>query len=318
MATPVGTNAVNSLSRRVFHPQLIDNVYLGNTVWFRLYKLGKKLSEGGTQIEVASFYSTPSAGGSYSGFDLLDVTPYDTIKNMAFDWKQSYSYVTIDGLSLTRADHPEALANLLAGLFEQAEMDLKDKLGTQTWSDASTNLKNIDGLKGAVDDGTVASTYGGLTRSSNVWTKSQIDSATTTLTLTAMRTMMGNCTIGGQHPTVIPTTQANYNRYWVLLQANQAFPVQPSLQDEQLAQGGFNNLLFDGAPVVVDPKVPVNHMFFLNERFLWLYVKTGVDFKMNDFIEPPNQDAYVSKILWYGNLVCTSPRVQGKITALTA
>lgn len=318
MATPIGTNEINSISRRYIHPQLVDNVYRSNPMFFRLNSMNKKMLQGGLQIEVPLVFTRFAAGGFYQGYDLLDVTPSDTVKNAAFDWKQAYVPVSVDGLTLIRADSPEAIVNFLTFYFENAQTELAEILGTGVWSDVVTNNKVIDGLKGAVDDGTVATTYGGLSRSTNTWWKSQIDAATATLTLVSMRTMMGNCSEGGRHPTILVGTQLNYNRFWNLTQPSQAFPVQPGGHDEQLAQAGFSNLLFDGVPFVVDSHVPANHIFFLNEDYVYLFVNPRADFNMKEFREPVNQDAMTSLILWAGNVVLSNCARQGKMTALTA
>lgn len=317
MASPIGTNEMNSISRRFLLDQVVDNVYLGIPAFFRLNAANKRIVQGGFQVEVPLMWSKFSAGGAYQGYDLLDITPSDTVKNGAWDWKQYYVPVTLSGLDLIRADSPEAVVSLVKLQFEQAEMQLADQLDNGLWSDAVTNQKQIDGLKGAVDDGTVAGTYGGLSRTTNTWWKSQIDSSTTTLTLATMQSMFGLCSTGGRSPTVLMTTQANYNRYWGLNTSGQAFPVQPGGHDVQLAQSGFSNLVFNGAPVIVDSNVPANHIFFLNENYMYLLVHPRGNFDFNEFIQPPNQDAMTALILWAGNLVVTNVARSGKMTAIT-
>lgn len=317
MATPIGTNEINSISRRYIHPQLVDNIYRSNVMFFRLNAMNKKMLQGGLQIEVPLVFTRFAAGGFYQGFDLLDVTPSDTVKNAAFDWKQAYVPVSVDGLTLIRADSPEAIANFLTFYFENAQAELAAILGVGVWSDVVTNNKVIDGLKGAVDDGTVATTYGGLSRSANTWWKSQVDTSTP-LALTNMRTVMGNATEGGRHPTLLAGTQLNYNRFWNLVQPSQAFPVQPGGHDEQLAQAGFSNLLFDGVPFVVDSNIPANHIFYLNEDYIYLFVNPRADFNMKEFREPVNQDAMTSLILWAGNVVLSNCARQAKMTSVVA
>lgn len=318
MATPIGTNEINSISRRYIYPTLVDNVYRSNLMFFRLNARNKKILQGGLQIEVPLVYTRFSAGGFYQGFDQLDVSPSDTVKNAAYDWKQAYVPVSVDGLTLIRADSPDAVVNFLTFYFENAQTELAEILGTGVWSDVVTNNKSIDGLKGAVDDGTVAATYGGLSRSSNTFWRSQMDTSTTTLTLASMQTLYGSCTEGGRHPTIIVTTQANWNRYWALSTGGQAFPVQPGGHDEQLAQNGFTNLLFNGIPIVVDSHVPANHLFYVNEDYMYLFVNPRADFNMKEFREPVNQDAMTSLILWAGNVVLSNCARHGKQTAITA
>src|SRR6267154_234556 len=118
MATPIGTNLINSISRRALHPQLIDNVYSGIPAFYRANAMNKKRYAGGTQIEVPQVYATWANGGPYSGFEQLDIAPSDTVKNAAFDAKEYYVPVSIDKFSLARLNHPEAVADGLTTLFE--------------------------------------------------------------------------------------------------------------------------------------------------------------------------------------------------------
>ncbi len=338
MATPLGTNVVTAIARRYILPEIVDNIYGRSALFFRLNAGNKKIVRGGTQIEVPLMYDTFAAGGTYSGFEELTIAPSDTVKNGAWDWKQYYVPVAVDGLTLIKTDSPEAIADFIRMYFTQAEMEMARLLGGSggIWQGGSSTVdsKGLDGIPMAVDDGTVTNTYGGLSRTTNTWWKANYDGSTTTLTLAAMQTMFGLCSKGGQHPTVIFTTQTNYNRYWALgatgtttVQGLQSFPVGPSAVDEQLMQAGFTNLVFNGVPVVVDDGIPTNgptgagsghHMYFLNEEFGWIATSPRADFFMEDFQTPINQDAMVSKLYWAGNVIWNNCATSGKLTALTA
>lgn len=317
MATPIGTNVVTSIARRYILPEVTDNIYNSNPLFFRLNQANKRIVRGGTQIEVPLMYQRFAAGGAYSGLDLLDITPSDTVRNAAFDWRQYYVPVTVDGLTLIKTDSPEAIADFIRLYFAQAEMELGELLGDGVFSDGTTNTKKIDGLKGAVDDNTVLTTYGGLSRNTYTWWKSTVDTSNT-LTLTELQTTFGTVTKGGRHPTLIVSTQANYNRFWVLNVAKENFYVQPVAVDEQLANAGFTNQLFNGVPFLVDSHVQANHLYMLNEDFINLAVSPRGDFYMEDFQTAINQDAMVSKLFWAGNLVLTNCAVHAKFTSLAA
>jgi hypothetical protein len=320
-ATPIGTNTVTALSRRLILPRITDNVYNSNVLFYRWYHANKFAQQGGTQIEAPLMYKKMAAGGSYQGYQLLNVSPTDSIQNAAWLWRQYYSPVTVDGLTLLRADSPLAIADFIATQLKQAEMDLSDQLGTGLWSDG-TGATDIDGVIEAVDAGSVAATYGGITRSGNTFWQSQIDSSTTTLTLQSLQSLFGSCQQGGRAPTIILSTQANYNRYWNLNLSPQQFHVQPGGKDMQLAQAGFENLLFNGIPWLVDSHIPTTgtegNIFLLNEDYFEIVVSTRGDFHLQDFQTPTNQDAMTALLLWAGNLVCTNVQRQGKFTAITA
>jgi hypothetical protein len=319
VAVPFGTNLLTSVSRRYILPTVTDQVYLSNPLFFRMLAMNKKVLQGGLQIEIPLMLQQMAAGGPYQGFDLLDTTPSDTVINAAFDWKQYNVPVSIDGLSLIRMDSPEAIVNGLSLLFGQAQLQMAEFLGQGLWSDAKTNLKAIDGIIGAVDDGTNTVTYGGLSRTTFPFWKSQAILTTASFAATGLNDMMtqfGNATQGGQHPTIIFTTQAVWNSTWKASTPGQSFPVQPEGHDEQLAQNGFTNILFNGVPMLVDSHCPsgggIGEILYLNEDYYYLYVNHRADMDMREFREPINQDAMVAFLLWAGNLVCMNPSRQAK------
>lgn len=323
MPTAIGTNVVTALARHYILPDITDNVYRSNPLFFRLNGAGKRQIHGGTQLEVPQMYKRKTNGGSYQGYDPLNVAPNDTIKSLAFDWKQMYSPVTVDGLTLIRTDSPDAIANFLTMQFQQTEMDLCDLLGTGIWSDG-TDAKDIDGIETAVDAGSVATTYGGLTRSSNTHLNAKVDSSTATLTLAALQSIFGQAGEGGRQVSLICSRQEQYNRYWALVQAGQRFPVAAGGHDEQLASAGFTNLLFNNTPWVVDshvfdgPNTSNSAVVGLNEDFINFGVSPRADFYLEDFQKPVNQDAYVSMLLWAGNLMFSNTQRQFKMTNVSA
>lgn len=325
--TPVGTDVVTSISRRFIVPQIADNIYNSNLMFHRLNSSNRRVIQGGYQVEQPLMYAKMAAGGPYSGYDLLNIAPSDTILNGAWQWKQYYSPVTVDGLTLIKTDAPDAIANFLNIYFAQAEMDLADQLGNGVWSDGVTNTKNIDGIMGAVDNGGVLGTYGGLSRSTYPWWKAQEDSTTTVTSLAAYQSLFGSATQGGRHPTIIVGTQSCYNFFYGLNTSIQRFPSQPGGQDEQLAQAGYNNLLFNGVPFTVDSHITTapgfvanttGCVFMLNEDFMFLYVSPKANFTLEDFQTAINQDAMVAKLLWAGNIIFSNLALQAKFTTLTS
>jgi hypothetical protein len=319
--TPIGTNTVTALSRRLILPRIVDNVYNSNVLFYRWYHANKFTQQGGTQIEQPLMYSRMAAGGSYQGYQLLNVTPTDSVQNAAFQWAQYYTPVTVDGLTLLRADSPLAIADFIATQFKQAEMDMADNLGAGLWSDGAS-ATDIVGLRLAIDNGAIATSYGAINHSGNTWWNAQIDSTTTTMTLLALQNLFGSCTQGGRAPTIIFSTQANYNRYWNLNLSPQQFPVQPGGKDLQLAQAGFENLLFNGVPWLVESHIPTSgsegNIFFLNEDYAQIVTATRADFHLQDFQTPVNQDAMTALLLWAGQLVLGNIQRQGKFTAIAA
>lgn len=333
MAVAIGQNTLTSIARHFILPQITDNVYNSNVILMRLLQGNKRMVQGGTQIEVPLLFSRFNSGGTYRGYDVLNTTPSDTIKNAVFDWKQHYVTWAIDGLTLLKADSPDAIASILKLQSRQAYMELGENLANGLFGDGLVDTKDLNGFKGAIGSsvGTVGDqSYGGIARASNTWWNSVIDAATTSITtLTPLQSMFSNCSVGGQHPTIIISRKDQYNKYIAVNTSSTAgysaqYVREPGGHDEMLASAGFTNALFNNTPWVIDDHVTdtgtpgVSRIYFLNENVLSLVVSPRADFYLEDFQRPTNQDAFVATILWAGNLVSMSSRLHGVFTGLTS
>jgi hypothetical protein len=315
---PIGTNSVTALARRFIAPSIADTVYKSNATFFRLNAMNKKQISGGTQIEYPLMVSRMASGGFYQGSNILTVTPSDTVVNAAWAWKQAYVPIVVDGLTRIRNNSPAAIAQYIDVQAAQSKMEMAEILGTGLWQDGIVNPLALDGISAIVDNGTDTSIYGGLSRAQYPALNAQVDSTTTALSLTAMQALVGSATFGGRHPTIGICDQKRWNEYIALNTSIQRFPTGPGGVDEQLAQAGFTNALFNNIPLLVDSHIPSTsmQMVFLNENYLTLHVAEGRDMYIEDFQTPVDQDAMVAKVLWAGNIICNNPQTNAKFTAL--
>lgn len=315
-ATPIGTNVVTSIARRHIMPTIVDNVYNANPIFFRINK-SKRFIKGGTQIEVPLMYKRFSAGGAYEGLDLLTITPSDTVRNGAWDWRQYYVPVAVDGRTLIKVDSPESIVNFIKLQFQQAEMEMATNLGADLWGNNTAGAgKKIDGFDLIVD---ASNSYAGLDPATYTWWKStEYDASNAALGVTALNTNVWSpASEGGRHPSIIVSTQEMYDKYYGVAVATQTVTWQgPQAYDEQLYAGGFTNLLFNGVPWVADPNVQetsdAGDIYFLNEDYIYWVVSPRGDMVMTDFQEGTHQDAMIAKMLFAGNLVCTNRARQAK------
>jgi len=320
MVTAIGDATVTAIARHYIMPEVTDIVYNSNPLMFRL-NAGKKIIPGGTQLEFPLMVSRFSAGGPYSGYDVLAMTPSDTIKNGVWDWKQHYIPVVVDGRTLIKVDSPLAIANIIRMQFEQAQMELAQNLGVGIYSDGTTNPKEIDGLQNAV---AASGTYAGLARASNTGINAQVDSSTATLSLTALNSLHGNTRKGGRAASLIASRQEQYNRYWKLAIDKANIFLEPVTRDASMADLGWGGLLFNGVPWIVDdnmfdgPNTSNSGILMLNEDYIHFAVSPRADFYLEDFQTPLNQDAMAAKLLWAGNLIVRNPARQGKMTNVSA
>ena len=126
--------------------------------------------------------------------------------------------------------------------------------------------------------------------------------------VTKMTQCYGACSIDSDQPDMIVTTQPIFDAYESSLQANKRFE-----GDASLADAGFQTLRFKGATMVVDSHCPEGHMYFLNTKYLDFKVHSKRNFAFESFKPMEAKDGLQARIFWMGQLVCSSPRMQGLI-----
>lgn len=319
-AIPIGTATLNSITSRSFVTnEVTDLFYQSNPLVYRWRASGKTV-QGGLWLEGPVNKSRYDSGVRFTGFDVIPPVPQDTIINYAFDWRQIAVPVTIDGTSILKNNSPESIANLVTTQLALAEMECEDIVGQDLWA-STVDPKAIESIPMAVDNATVVATYGGIAHSNSFWQPASgaLDTTTATMTLAVLQTVFQAAAEGGRNPTIIVTTDANYSRFWNLNTPIQRLPTGNSgARDEQLAAAGFDNLLFNNIPIVVDSHAPANSLWMLNEDY-WLFVThPDRNFSVDDWLQPTNQDVAVSTLKLMYALVCQNPVRQGALTALTA
>jgi hypothetical protein len=321
MVTPTGIDTLTSISRRILREEATDVYYLGSPWTWRLWAKNKVVRRGGLHIESRFIYQPWATGGFFYGPEVLNVEPSNTEISGAWEWKEAYTNVTVDQRTLIRADSEYAVANYVVEQAENAKMDLQDKLAYGIWSNG-TNYKAFTGMYLAVDAGAVSSTYAGLSRTSYTFLKSQVNTGTTTLTISAMNSLWDLCTRGARAPKTVASIRANLTRYENLVTTKRQYWTSTTAVDQTFANGGFTGGWFRGAPWLVDehitPTGSQGNLFFLNDDYFFLYINENGDFIVHPFQQPVNQFVITSLVYVAANLLCTNPQLQGKFTALSA
>lgn len=299
---------------------LIDQFFKANPLTARLLQKGKIVVDGGKDVRQRIIYAR-KPGGSYSGLDTFDTSQKETRTEMVFGWKQYYVDITIDGLSLLKNSGAEQISDLVQDEMDEAEMAAPDIIGDDLFLDGSGNSgKAITGLRTALDDGTTYASYGGITRVSTLGTpgyavRGNVSTTATTFSLGAMNTAMGLATIGNRKPDLIITTQTIWNKWWERAQPAQRFG--PGDTRGSLASIGFSSVEFNGAEVVVDGHAPSGYVLMLNTDYVKMVQHSKRLWEPTGWKYPTNQDAAIQQILWAGELVVTSPRLQYLLTSVS-
>lgn len=316
-----------STTLQEYRPTLQENILTHEAFWFTLKsKGGVKEEDGSRSIVVPLLYGTNSTVKSYSGYDIIDTTPQAGISAAEYEWKQLAGTVTISGEEEAKnSGRKTQVIDLLKAKVLQLEKSFQKELNRLLFLDGTGNGgKDITGLGLAVEDGAAWSTYGGIDRAlaanafwRNKWKSFAGTSFGTTSGksiegLDEFRAMYNNVSVARMSPDLIVTTQGIFEAYEAYMEGQKQ-----RIVNTKLADAGFNNLEYKGVPIVWDPDVPANTVFFLNLDTLGLRVVRGRNLVSRGFQNAINQDAKVSMVLFMAQLVTSRSDANGRIGGLT-
>ena len=300
-------NQILSTTLKNYVPKLADNVFTARPLFYALTN-GQTIRRisGGATIVVPIIYGTNSTAASYSGDDTILTTAQTGISAAEYDWKQYAATVTITGIEEAKNNGEAQIIDLLEGKIMQTEETIIENMNTMFWADGTGNGgKDWNGLDLIV--GKPNTTLGGIdpTDAGNSWWASTESDENGALALTSMSSVYNTISVGNDQPTILIGTQAVYEAYEALLQTNLRYT------DAKVADAGFQNLLFKGAPVTYDSACTAGELMFLNTKYLRLVAHTETWFQPTPFVRPTNQDARYAQILCYGQLTCSNRARQG-------
>ena len=310
MALPY--DQISAMTKALIDDSAADNFFDSNPLFYWLKEKGQVIFDGGTHIQEPIVYDDVDAAGSFSNYDILDTTPNEQHTAAKADLKRYYVNIVISRHELLRASGKEAVINLLDSKVQVGNMTLAQKISTDLHSDNADAAAGITGLQTIVAGSGTAHNIS--SSDASVWA-SQMDSATTALTLKAMDDLWELLAVGNDAPKMIVTSRKVLSKFKSLLVTNQRFG------EAEKVSGGFRAVMFNDAPVFADPNTKetsstAHHMYFLNPSWLKLYVHKDDNFTSVPFPVTPNQDVTGSRITASLQLLCNNRRMQGAFTAI--
>ena len=308
MAGNADFDQILSTTLKNYVPKLADNVFTARPLFYALTN-GQTIRRisGGAKIVVPIIYGKNTTAASYSGADVIPVTAQDGISAAEYDWKQYAATVTISGIEEAKNNGEAQIIDLLEGKIMQTEQTIIDNMNAMLWGDGNGNGgKDFMGIQGIVAGGTL----GGINSAAagnSWWAPTMTNHGAAALTLTAMSSLYNTISVGNDQPTIIFGDQARYEKYESLLQPQLRYT------SAEVADAGFQNLLFKGAPVTFDDNCEAKAFYFLNTKYLRLVAHTETWFQPTPFVRPTNQDARFAQILCYGQLTCSNRARQGRL-----
>lgn len=309
---------------------LADNVTNNNALLMKLRQRGNaKPFSGGNVILQELMYNDPNTinAGSYSGYDVIDITPNSPISAAQYDIKQYAAAVTISGLEQLQNAGKEQIIDLLEGRMQVAEAQLTNNISAGVYSDGTGNGgKNITGLQAAISTTPTSGTYGGINRATWSFWRNQAFSASTDggapVTSANIQSYMNRLAVrlvrGTDRPDMIVADNNYYRAFLESLQAIQR------VTSEDSAAAGFTSIKYMGAGLNCDVfldggiggSIPTNTMYFLNTKYIFFRPHRDRNFvPIGGERQSVNQDAIVKLMGWAGNLTTSGAQFQGVLFA---
>jgi len=292
-------------------PQLEDNIFTSKPLLWSLKNADRIKNYHGTSIVVPLMYAENPNQGVYADDDVFATAANTGLGAAHFQWRQFYGLVHFTGIELAKNSGEQAILSLLEARMQQLELTVAENLNTELWqgTDASNRWQGLEEIAGTLNN-----TVGDIDSTTFTWWDPQ---QTTTadpdadLTLAMMATLYNNASEGNDHPTNLFGRQSIFEKYESLLSAQLRF------MDPTMADGGFQNLLYKGAPFTFDSQIAEigtdGVLYFLNLKYLTLAKLNEVWFKPSEFLAPTNADVIYKHIRLYGNLVVSNRNRQGSI-----
>lgn len=336
---------VSTTTNQYLAPFWVDQVLRDNYFFGKI--LGNTKKWDGSQMLFPIKYQKGVASVAFNGFDLLPITQQPVSVSMVFYPTFIATNVALAGSDLSTNNTREQRLKLMKVMMESRAQDAADDIGNFLQGDGTSfGGKAPNGLANTVDNGTVASTYGGLSRATYTGLNSTVTASGGTISLVKVRTLWNAISDGPVKPDFIITDYTTWG-YFEQLQT----PFQRNTSDFKGAgdrsmtasTSGYSEQIWDGMVISRDKKITTGYFYMLNLSMLnWYALKwyegeaitpkakdiqgnvyenrlyaPGNAFTWTGMIRAYNQLTVNGYMILGGQLICQAPFRQAVLTGVT-
>jgi hypothetical protein len=302
--------------------ELADNLTQNNAILQRLNSKGNvRPFSGGNVILEEIFYDDTATNNanSYSGYEVLNISPDSPISAAQYKIAQYAASVTMSGLEMLQNSSKEAIIDLIDGRMQVSEARLLNRISGDLYGDGTGNGgKNIDGLAAAIAVSPTTGTYGGINRANFTFWRNQITTGASSTTMLAKMTEAAIKQIRGTDKADLYIAGNNLYQFFVnALQAIQR------ITTEESGAAGFASLKFYGGGTSADvvlgggigAQENTNYMYLLNTNYIFFRPHKERNFvPIGGERQAINQDAIVKLYGFAGNMTTSNAQLQGLLT----
>jgi hypothetical protein len=317
-------NQLTAVTRRAFVPALIDQTSQSTPLLAMLMANNQSFGGGASSITVPAQFGdmVQTQASDYSGvFSLPSDIP--AIQNAEFNGKLTVTPIPMFGVEAVIQDS-YAIVNLMEARMNSAGNNFAKFWNTALYTN-STDTTRMIGLTAAIDDGTNAVTYGGISRNTQPAWKSYVKAVAANTNLTRMEcikhimNVVKNC--GGEKPNCAFVGVGT----WLSLAADfvgqETYQITPGASFDAAGSGpraGFEAIRVAGIPIFCDISCADGDLWLINSNYLNLYIHEKLSFAMYPFesMLANGQLGYIGAIVNMAELVNAKPSTCGHVTGL--
>ncbi len=314
---------LTAVTRRGFMTSVIVCLWQASPLMAALMQ-SAQMASGGLSPITAPLQGNPMVTGQWLGYDGSFNQPGVTpgLQNAEFNLKAFTTAIPFLGFEgLVQIDYD--VVPLIEARMNDATNVTIDTFATALYNNIA-NQQQMIGLPAAVDDGTFAAGYGGITRSTNAFWKATYvhNGSATTPTRNLMMQYIAQVTKkNGEMPKM---GICGVGTWTLLTQDFLGLERYNHTQSEdmgtegQVYRSGFQACMVGSVPIYCDPKCPEGILYLLNTDYLSLYIheKAGFQFTGFESTLPNGQFGYIGAILTLLELVSVKQQCHGKFDNL--
>jgi hypothetical protein len=303
----------NAVSNKVFDKTLTTTCYDKSPFWVRLKQESKVRGQFGTSIQWPIRYKQATdIAAAVNPDDQVVFRNIDTrtAATLEMAYYRAQSLITWKERAQNMGE--AQIIDLLKDKAKEMQEELYHRFATDLYTYNSSGL-GIQPLSYVVDS---TQTYGGIAAAdASTWVAWR-DASTTALTLYGAGSLsyyQNVATFGTDAPSLHVTTRNLYSKFMSLFEGQKIY------QDNKLADAGFDNIKFMGAPIVADFYCPASYWYGIDIGQIEFRVQNDYDFKLTDWfpLEQAGHPESMARVISFaGNLKIMSRRTSFKYSTL--
>jgi len=317
-------NELQSVVRRAFVPNLFVQIYKANPVLSFLLRNAQRARGGLNQITVP-IQGNPFVQWSWAGYDGGFPQPavIPAAQNAQFNLYLGVIPIPFIGMEAI-IQSSETVINLCkARLTDAKTVALQNMAGALYTNNTATPLI-ADSLVNAYDDGTNVATYGGVNRVALPAWKSQFKSSAggilTRASIAKYLTLVSQGA-GGETPDLVIMSFPDWATLMAEFITAEQYNSRPgeTWGRDDVVNAGFRGLSIGDTFIFGDPFCPTGTAFFINTRYLALYMSEDAPFAFSGFYSaiPNMQIANVGVVIVAYDVICAKPVSGMQATGIT-